>query len=81
MGEIEDLKFEISDRAGAVAGLALEFAETEALDAGAAAEVRGAGAAVEVGGYGQGDAGLMGLETELAGFEVACVHGIWRFEI
>jgi hypothetical protein len=42
------LKFEISDKA--VAGLALEFAEAEALDAGAAAEVRGAGAAAEVGG-------------------------------
>jgi hypothetical protein len=54
--------------------LALEFAEAEALDAGAAAEVGGGGAAAEVGGSGQGDAGLMGLEGELAGFEVAGVH-------
>jgi hypothetical protein len=72
---------EISDKAGAAAGLALEAAEAEALDAGAAAEVGGGGAAAEVGGSGQGDGGLMGLETEVAGFEVAGVHGNWRLEI
>jgi hypothetical protein len=54
--------------------LALEFAEAEAFDAGAAVEVGGAAAAVKIGGDGQGDAGLMGLEGELAGFEVAGVH-------
>jgi hypothetical protein len=41
-----DLKFEISDKAGSGPGLALEFAEAEAFDAGAAAEVGGGGAAV-----------------------------------
>jgi hypothetical protein len=55
------LKFEISDRAVAAASGALEFAEAEAFDAGAAAEVGGAAAAVKIGGDGQGDAGLMGL--------------------